>query len=138
MVHPDFLDRTIGHFYREARDGRAFSRAPTRTRADPGHGGGGGAGAGPVSLDIEQGGGGGSGIQPRGQEQPASSWWRRLLCWRLGSHGGGGGTSVKKSASFAQLAPAPGQPGAAPPRWVPKAKAAFLQTPQGAHGVGRG
>lgn len=154
MVHPDYLDRTIGHFYREASDGRAFSRAPSRMPSRSGRPNFGGPpnslsansagfgtppnslgvssrasfGSAAISLDVEQG-GGSSGDDAKNRQ--ADSWWRRLRFWRRGGADAGAKLSFRKSVSFGNvLATVPERPAGPAPRWVPKAKAAFLQTPQ--------
>ncbi len=91
VVHPDFLDRTIGHFYKQEE-------------AD--------------SSSTDRG----------SKAASCSSGWRCWRPWRRGSKGSA--ASGAEAGDEKGEAAGGGESGCKQARWVPKEKAAFIQTPQ--------
>ena len=127
-MHPDFLDRTIGHFYNRADDSSSSSSSAQQAAAPAG--------------DIEQGQppvGSSASTGPAVQQGGPRWWapWRRRVQSSSPSSGDGKEVAVCEASGGSKVE-AKGEegPGAAAGKqlqegqWVPKSKAAFIQTPQ--------
>lgn len=127
VVHPDFLDRTIGHFYNRADDSSSSSSNVQQAAAPAG--------------DIEQGQppvGGSASTGPAVQQGGPRWWapWRRRV--QSSSPSSVDGKEVEGyEASGGSKAEAKGEEGGGDGgkqlqkgQWLPKSKAAFIQTPQ--------
>lgn len=102
VVHPDFLDRTIGHFYRRAGDGR----------------------------------------EPGAESAAKLSWWPSFWPWRWLFRSSRVHSRAASGSAAGDLEAGPKEElgaqeggklaklGSSSGRWVPKIKAALLQTPQ--------
>ena len=144
IVHPDFLDKTVGHFYRESRP-RGSMRASRSSawlasaaaEAVAEAGTAGQAARETTSGDVEQGGkglagGGDSDGKPSLGSSRSSSGtgtarrrWPGWVRWRQQA-----GSGQQQPGQQLQGTQRQGGLGKAPVRWAPKSRAALLQTPQ--------